>query len=221
MPDPSSFGLIIPFHLVEQWILDLSEKWFTEYLAETERQSGFTPGYFPPVKDWGVANEFEKWPEEHLPFLLVMYMGFSDQPMRYGDGSYTIRAMFGASIIVSTSSKRNTRIAASVYGAAFEAMILQHRSLEHPETIGGVTWVDGRPATIPAEMARSLGAHTMLFQVDVKNVLTEGGIPPEDEPREDPYVPPDPPPVVEPADPDNPTTPRGGVRIDIVKEMQP
>jgi hypothetical protein len=208
--------------MVEQWILDLADKWFYDYLRETARQNGFTdPEYFPDLTDYGVTNEYEKWPEEHLPYLLAMYMGYSDRTMRQGDGSYTVSCLFGASIIVSTPTKRDTRIATAIYGAAFQAMILQHKSLEHPERIVGLSWNDGRPANIPAESARSLGAHMMFFDIDVKDVVTEGGTPPNDEPSSGPYVPPDPPPVVRPVDPDNPTTPRGGVRIDIVKEMQP
>lgn len=210
----STYEPIISLHVVEQWILDLAEKYFTDYLYETARQNGFSSTYFPTLADWGVTNDYEKWPEEKLPFLLVMYMGFADRPTRYGDGSYDIHALFGASVIASTPQKRDTRIAASVYAAAFEAMMVSHKSLQHPERIAGFTWIDGRPATLPPESARSLGAEMMFFQLDVKNVVNEGGIPPFDEPSDDPTVPPDPAPVVLPEDPDDPTTAvRGGVHI--------
>lgn len=210
----SPYGLILSLHQVEQAIINLADRWFTEYLAEAERQNGFPPRHFPELKDKDVVNDFEKWPEEHLPFLLVMYMGLSERPRRYGDGSYSTRSLFGASIIVSTNSRRNTRIAAAVYAAAFEAMVVQHRGLERPDLVQGLTWIDSRPSELPPESSRSLGAHIMLFEVDVKNVVSEGGRPPAEDPRPDPYEPPEPLPHVDPiAD--------RGIRIDIVKEITP
>jgi hypothetical protein len=206
-----SFGPIVSFHVAEQAILDLTERWFREYLAAAEKKNGFDPHTFPDLADWDVVKDFEKWPDERLPFLLVMYMGLSERPMRFGDGSYMIRAIFGASIVVSTNTKRDTRIAAGVYAAAFQAMMMQNRDLERPDLIAGFNWIDSRPSPMPAESARSLAAHQMLFQLDLKNVVSEGGRPPEDDPREDPYDPIDPPPTIEFP---------GRVRIDIVKEIE-
>lgn len=212
MSNVNRFGRIFPFNFVERYVLSLAETWFTEYLAEVERIVGRDPRYFPALADWGVANDWGHWPEEHLPFLLVTYAGLNDQPVRKGDGTYDARTLFGASVIVSTPTRSDTREAMHVYGAAFKAMLLQHRSLGHPDDIGGITWADERPRPVPSESEKVLGAMNMFFYVDVKNVLTERGRPPTSDPREDPYDDPGPNPVVLP-DPDDPSRPRGGVDI--------
>ena len=210
----STFGSFTSMATVEQYILDLAEKWFPEYIAETERQLGEPPETYPDLRDYGVANEFDKWPEEHLPFLLAMYTGLSEQPRRDGEGTYSVRALFACAIIVATNSKVETRKAAHAYATAFRPMMLQHQDLEHPEKIGGMSFVYERPAPIPEDGARSLMAMNMHFVIDVKDILSENGVPPEPEPRPDPYVPPGELGIILPEDPDNPTTPRGGVTIE-------
>lgn len=184
----STFGRILSFGVVEQYFLDLADRWFEEYLAEVERQLDEPPRTFPNIRDSGFATNFELWPEEHLPFLLVMNTGLADRPVKRGDGTWDARPLMAAAIIVSTPTKRDTRWAAHAYGAAFKAMVLQHRSLEHPDDIGGVTWVDERPASIANDAERTIGGMNMYFYVDVKNVMTERGTPPESEPRDDPYL---------------------------------
>lgn len=211
----SSFGEITSMATVEQWILDLAGKWFTEYLAEVERQRGLPARYYPVLESRVNANDFEGfWPEDNLPCLLVINSGFGDPPARDGNGDWRTRNLFGCSIIVSTDSRKNTRIAMHDYAAAFVAMMLQHRSLEHPEAILGTSWVDGRPTAVPTrdrDDTRKLGAAMMMFNIDVKSVVTEKGVPPQQEPRPDPY---------EPAW-DPPEITSGHATIDLVREIQP
>lgn len=186
------FGKILSFGSVEQWIIDTCVKWFPEYLAAVERDLGEAPKTFAPLRDWGVANDFDKWPEEHLPFLLVMYSGLSEQPTRQGDGTWNAVALFTASVIVSSNTKQNVRHNQHAYGAALKTLLSVKRDLGHPEHIGGLKWIDERPAAIPPDGTRSLGAVTCYFTVDIKAIFTDKGTTPEDEPRPDPYVPPTP-----------------------------
>lgn len=194
----STFGQIISYGTVERWILDLAEKFFPEYLAETERQLGLDPHYFTAVKGFVTVNDWGYWPDEHLPCLVVVDTGQAEVPERRGGGIWNSKRMYGASIVVSSTTRSDTRFAAHAYAAAFRTLLLQHKSLEHPDVIGGVSWVDERPAPIPSESERSLGAVNMFFTVDVNGVTDEGGMTPEPEPRPDPYEPPIDWPVVQP-----------------------
>lgn len=212
----SVYGPMFNFAFVDRWILELAEKWDLTYLAEAERQSGEEPQTFGPIKSFIVANEWDGWPEEHLPCLLVVDTGLGDQPTRDGRGLWSARRLFGASLIVQAPTRKDVRWAVGLRGAAFRSLMLQHQDLEHPEHIGGLDWVDERPAPVPSSDERNIGAQIMLFYVDVKNIADEGGSPPFNlpDPPEDPYTPPDPPPVVIDPTPDPDSgLPPGGSRI--------
>jgi hypothetical protein len=209
----SVFGQILSPAVVEQWIIDLSDKWFDEYLAEMERQRGLEPNYYPRLKSLVTANDFDGfWPEDNLPCLLVMNSGMAEPPARDGQGEWRTRWLFGIAVIVSTDTRKDTRSAMHDFSMAFTAMILQHRSLEHPEAILGTSWVDGRPSAIPAPEGdtRRLGAGQMMFNIDVKSVVSERGTPPEPDPRPDPYVPAG----------DRQEISSGHATIDLVQEIQ-
>lgn len=186
----STFGQIITPGLVESWIRELAEKWFTEYLAETERQMGKPAQFFPPLQSIISANDFDShWPEEYLPSLMVTKVGIAGQPVRRGDGRWDATWLFGCAVIASAPTRQDTRDAMHAYTAALTAMLLQKRSLEHPEHVRGVDWIDGRPVPIRENGERTLGAEQVIFAVEVAGVVNERGTPPEAEPRPDPYEP--------------------------------
>lgn len=194
------FGPMRSFGQVELWILAIADKWFDTYLAEAERQMGEPPHTFPGLSSLITANEWGRWPEEHLPSLLVVDTGLGEQPKRDGRGRWRAKRLFGASIVVQAPKRSDVRWASGLYVAAFRSLILQHQDLDHPEAIGGIDWIDERPAPLNTEDERTVGAQMMFFYIDVKDIADEGGVPrgPEfpDEPDDDPYTPPDDLPVI-------------------------
>ena len=186
----SPFGTIITPSQVEVWVEDFAKKWFVEYLAEVERQLGLDPQTYPDLRSYVRANDFDHWPEDQLPSLMVMNMGLADEPIKR-NGGWDAKWMIGAAIIVSGYDRNATRDLMNNYGAAFRAMILQTRSLEREE-VRGVDWVDERPAPLPDDAERTLGAQQMFFAVEVEKVVDARGGTPEPEPRPDPYVDPGP-----------------------------
>lgn len=194
------FGPVFSFGNVEQWVLDLADKWSVTYLAEAERQQNEPPRTFADFKSFITANEWNRWPEEKLPCLLVIDTGLGEQPQRTGEGKWRARRLIGASVIVSARSRKEARWSAGLYSAAVRSMLLQHQDLDHPENIGGLDWIDERPAPLQQEDERSIAAQMMFFYVDVFDIADEGGVPrgpllPNDPPP-DPYVAPDPLPEV-------------------------
>lgn len=205
----SVFGQILSPAVVEDWIIDLATKpdettggtLFQEYLAEIERQRGKEAQFYAPLADAVKSNEFDYWPEDHLPCLLVMNTGTAEEPVRRGDGKWTATWLIGCAIITSGPTRTEARDAALDYGAAFKAMVLQNRSLKHGDLVEGITWVDERPALLRGDpdSDQAQQAFQMLFSVTVKDIADERGSIPESHPREDPYEEPGPPPVVEEA----------------------
>lgn len=210
----STVGPILSFAEVERWVLALSRKWFKDYLEETERQLGEPEGTFANLESFIVANEWGSWPEERLPCLLVQDTGLGGTPTRYGGGLWRARRLYGASVIVQAPNREDVRWSAGLYAAAFRTMLLQNQSLDHPEHVVGLDWADERPAQIPTDDERNIGAQIMLFYVDVKDVADEGGMPSID-PDDPPGTGPEDPPVVIDPTPDDPEIPPGGSSITI------
>jgi len=169
---------------------------------------GLAPRTYPGLRSLVRANEWDgMWPDDKTPCLLVINTGLADEPERNGSGTYDVKWRIAAAIVVGSNSRTATRDMAFIYGHAFREMILQHKSLEHPEHMAGLHWMDSRPMPLPSEQTRSLMAIQMFFDVQAKGVLTDKGTTPFPDPQPDPYIP-DPPPVI--PDPGDPTPPGPG-----------
>lgn len=183
-------GKITSPHKVEEYIIELAQRWYPHYLRKAAEDAGYEEDYFPVIKSYVQANDFEGyWPEDDLPALLVMWAGMAEPPSRRGDGKWDVKWLYGCAIVVSTDTRLNTRVAQSVHIAAFTDMMLKHRSLEKPEEITGVDWVDGRPAPMPPDPQnadRMMGAAQMFFSVGVPGVVRERELIPATDPPEDP-----------------------------------
>lgn len=180
------FGQIVSPSQLEGWVVALTNRWFTEYLAATERSLGLAPRHYAPLRNVLTANEFDYFPEDQLPLAIVMNAGLIDQPARRGghvDATYSV----AVAIVVSSTRRTYVRAAMNDYAAAFKAMILQHRDLEQPNYVRGVDWLDERPAPLPDVDQRSIGAMQMFFSVELQAVVDLKGGPPFSEPRADPY----------------------------------
>jgi hypothetical protein len=144
MADPNPFasaiGTIVTGRDVELAVLRFLKRWAGAYLAECERQRGFAPGALPRIRTWTIANEFETWPEDQLPCLLLVSPGLAEAPMPDGAGVYRAKFTLGLAVIVSARTGDETAALAKLYCAAMRAAILQHQSLEGFAT--GVEWID-------------------------------------------------------------------------------
>ena len=186
-----SFGKIISPSQIEKWVADFSNKWFTEYLAAVEREVGKPPRFYAELATIVNKADFTWFVEEHLPCLVLMNAGLAGPPVRRGAG-WDATYLMGAAIVVSSTDQQHVRNAMNDYGAAFRTMILQKPSLERSE-VRGIEWVDERPAPLPSEDERSLGAVQIFFNLEVSEVVNATSTTPEPEPRPDPYeTPPDP-----------------------------
>lgn len=215
----STYGPVFNFSNVERWILSLAEDTFKNYLAQACRDSGEDPTKFSDLASLVTANEWDNWPEEVIPCLLVIDLGLGGEPSRYGNGQWRVRRLFGASVIVSShESRSDAKWVSGIYMAAFRTMMLQNQDLRQPLHIAGMDWTDERPAPVLSSDERTVQAQNALFYIDVMNVVDEGGrydpSDPDGQP-DDPNIPPDPPPVVADPTPDDPEIPPGGSSITI------
>lgn len=189
-----SFGTIISDDVVEDAVIAVLKRWLPTYLSEVEAQRGLTRGFYerPAPSSYTVRNDFDKWPEDFLPAVIVVSPGMPDEPVK--DGRRRWRGSFdiGVACVVSSLDRDETRRFAQRMGAAVRALLIDHPSLEMAigGNVRGLDWLGERNNLMPPEDERSIWANRQLFSVEVDQILERTGGPAEPEP--DPQTPPPP-----------------------------
>lgn len=164
-PYVSAIGPVVTGRDVELAALAMLKRWSSTYLAEAERQTGRTPGSLPRIRAWTTAPDFEKWPEDQLPAVLLLSPGLVEVPRADGRGFYRAQFALGVAVIVSTAKMEETAALAKLYCAVHRLCVLQHPSLEG--FAAGTTWLDEKYDDLPSIDDRSLGAGQAIFAVEV------------------------------------------------------
>lgn len=181
----SGIGPLMTGRDVELATLTFLKRWAGTYLAECERQRGYAPGALPRIRAWTTSPDFEKWPEDQLPCVLLVSPGLAETPLMDGSGHYRVKFSLGVAVIVSTASMDETAALAKLYVAAMRAAILQHQSLEG--FAFGIEWLDENYDDLPSIDGRSLGAGQAIFavQVDAFSRRWNGPVTPTEPPAPD------------------------------------
>lgn len=160
-----AIGEIITGRDVEMATLVFLRRWSGTYLAECERQKGYAPGALPRIRTYTTASDFEKWPEDQLPCVVLVSPGLAEEPLADGAGVYRCKFSVGVAVVVSAATMDETAALAKLYVAALRTAILQHQSLEGFAT--GIEWLDENYDDLPSIDTRSLGAGQLIFAVEV------------------------------------------------------
>jgi hypothetical protein len=176
------FGRIVTGADVEDWVFAVLQKWSCTYMAEIERQHGLTAGTLPAVRAWVPAQDYNKWPEDQVPGVMVISTGTAERPTKDGQGHYRARYAINVAVLVSAATQPQTHRLADLYLEAHKLALVQHQSLEgHAD---GVDWVFTDLGKIPYDDLRSLGGGEARFVVDVTDVATvDAGPATPDEPQ--------------------------------------
>lgn len=178
LPNPytSAIGPLITAHDVVSAVLETLQRWGSTYLAEGEQQTGRERGSLPRIRNWSVMPEFEKWPEDQLPAVLVLSPGLAEAPLPDGTGLYRARFLIGIAVVVSARTLHETRELAALYTAVLRTVLLQQQSLGG--FASGVNWLDENYDDLPAVDTRSLGAGQAIFAVEVEGLARRWNGPP-------------------------------------------
>lgn len=183
---------------VEQAVIETCVNWGEEFVSEAERQFGIPPRAVPVPAEGqftSKSTEFEKWPEDQTPAVLVLAPGLTGKPRREADRSLTAPVAVGLGFLCGTGHGSGAnRELAQLYAAAYcELMLRKPLTLVGvPLGVDSVEYIDERYNDIPGNRERMLGAARLVFVVNVKNWRSLKGQPPEAEPRPDPYQTPGP-----------------------------
>lgn len=167
-PFQSPIGRLVSGRDVELAALAMLKRWTPTYLAEAERQTGRDPKALPRMRSWTTTNEFEKWPEDQLPSVLLISPGLAEPPSPDGRGYYRAKFSLGLAVIVSANTADSTAALAKLYCAVLRACMVQHQSLEG--FASGVDWMDETYDDLPSEDGRTLGAGQLIFAVEVEAI---------------------------------------------------
>jgi len=175
-PFSSEVGPVVTGRDVELAALAVLKRWSGTYLADMERRTDRPAGSLPRVRGWTTAPDFETWPEDQIPRVLLVSPGLAEPPKADGGGSYRARWTMGFGVVVSAATMDETMVLAKLYTAALRTCILQHQSLEG--FAAGVEWLDENYDDLPSIDTRSLGAGQAIFAVEVADVSRRWGGPP-------------------------------------------
>lgn len=182
------FGRIVSDDQVEDAVIATLRKWLPTMLSEVERQAGLEAGYHERPVDYTSRTEFDKWPEEQLPLVIVVCPGIPDDPVKEGRGTYRAKYDIGIVVVVSSIDKDSTRRIAQRMGAAVRTVLAKKSSLDlaFDGTVRGTDWIGTKNNELRAEDDRTIWANRQLFTVEIGNVLTKGGGPTDPEPYDTP-----------------------------------
>lgn len=158
--------------------------WEETYLSEVERVKDESPRALPQIASFQTRNEFDKFPEDQLPALVVVSPGIVEGSIeREADGSYSALWDVGIAVVSSGQDERTTQSVRAMYGAAIRMAFLQHPDVG----LGTVEkWIDESYKDIPVDATRSVSVVQLIFQVRVEDILNASeGL---REPLGDPYV---------------------------------
>lgn len=205
------FGYALSDDVVEDAVIYTLKRWMGTELAEIERQRGITAGHYGRPRSYETHTDFESFPEEQLPRIIVVSLGFADVPAKRGSNAYRHFYNIGVAAIASSTDQNSTRRYAYRLGAAVAGCLIHNQSLD--QGIGGrvlgVDLTEKRNGEIPPDSDRTLWVVRQIFRIEIDDAITKsaGPVAPDEPqiPDTDPW-------------PDWPTVQDTQTDIDVTKE---
>ena len=165
----ATWGPIVSGGDVEQWLIDEVKTWYSTYLAEVERQHGYSGKALPRPKGWAIGPSFDKWPEDQLPGVLVSSSGVPAPPQKDGEGYYRARWLVQPGVVCSARTQAESHRLAMLYGAAIRWLVVQRPSLGgHVEA---ADWLGESYDDLGYDDTRSLYAVRETFSLEVVDLM--------------------------------------------------
>jgi hypothetical protein len=186
----SIFGPLFSAHQIEESVVSNLRTWIPTYLAEAARQHGVK---LAPVRSWGLASEFDRWPEQGYPALVVAAdgIGKGSSPEKYGGGNYRAGWACGVTVAVRAATLPEARKYGQIYAAVIRGVMLQRRSLGEAGQVA--EWLDEGYGAIEVEQKRTTFGAENVFVITKDEVINwrqgpKGDAPPDEIPEAWPIV---------------------------------
>lgn len=141
-----------------------------ELLDEKIEAGEIKPRNVAAPQSWATVSEYDRFPEQGLPAIIVSAPGMSEEPSIGGDGFVHGEWIIEVSATVSANGARETRRLGQMYLAAIQGAMLQRRSLGDQEI--GVRLTTVQYVDVPNERRRSIMAVAAAFRVSVDRMFS-------------------------------------------------
>jgi hypothetical protein len=169
MSDVEVFGPLVLATDVEDAVEATLKLWMATYLGFVDRHIGRVSPWLLPPKSYTVTSDWDAFPEEQSPAVLIMCPGVTKPLM---DGKREYRAIFPVSIGVRVEApdRRSTERLAKYYGGAIRALLSGKGSLG--DFAVATTWEDEKYGTHVSDRSqRTFGSADLKFNVEVRQVV--------------------------------------------------
>jgi len=174
----SIFGDLFGGDQIDSALINVLKRWMPTYLREIVRQRGLEVVLDAP-RSYIAVSDFEHWPEEQLPSVVIVNPGISEGPKKDGAGTYRASWPVQICITVSAPNEPECRRNAQLYIAAARGCIMGRRSLE--AGMKGTDWTSEDYELIDSDMRRSQAGARATFVIERENVVTVGAGPTDPE----------------------------------------
>jgi hypothetical protein len=168
------FGELFGGDQIDSALIAVLKEWMPTYLREVGRQRELEIELERP-RSYVAVSEFESWPEEQEPSIVIVNPGIAERPKMQGDGSFGALWPIEVCISCSAASQSEARRNSQLYIAAARGCIMQRRSLG--VGMGGVDWGGENYELIASEQRRTKAGAKASFVVERDPVLTVGAGP--------------------------------------------
>lgn len=169
MSDLDIFGPLVVGTATEEAVQATLERWMLTYLGRLDRAIGKTPPWLKPPRSYTITSDWDHFPEEAVPAVLIMCSGV-EKPLM--DGKREYRAIFPVKvgIFVESQDRASTDRLAKYYGAALRELLLHKGSLGNFAT--ATTWEGERYGTRVSDRSqRTFGTAEVELNVEVRRVV--------------------------------------------------
>jgi hypothetical protein len=158
---------------------DADDAELIEILDELIESGEIKPRNVAAPQSFATVSEYDRFPEQGLPAIIVSAPGMAEEPRVSGDGFIGGDWIIEVSATVSANGAKQTRRLAQMYLAAIQGAMLQRRSLGDPEMIVRLSAVEY--ADVSNDQRRSIVAAGAAFTVSVDRMISihAGPITPE------------------------------------------
>jgi hypothetical protein len=178
------FGALFGGDQIDAALIDVLDTWMQTYLKEVAKQRELEVELDAP-RSIVAVSEFDRWPEEQLPSIVIVNPGTSGTPLKDGSGAYRASWPIEICISVSAATQPDTRRNSQLYIAAARGCIMQRRSLG--AGMKSTDWGGESYELIDVDKRRSLAGAKASFVIEREDVVSVGAGPtkPDDDPYED------------------------------------
>lgn len=170
----SIFGNLYGGDQIDSALIAVLERWMETYLKEVARQRGISQTLEVP-RSIVAVSEFDRWPEEQLPSIVIVNPGTDGVPAKDGAGVFRAHWPIEICISVQADTQAITRRNSQLYIAAARGCLMQRRALE--AGMKGVDWGGESYELVDIEKRRSIAGAKASFVIEREDVLSVGAGP--------------------------------------------